>query len=357
MCRYFLVVLILAACSKVKPQVKVQTENNVPLCHQLPGRFLSSEMIMVNSRQYLMGTNSTESYASERPAHPVKVNTFWIDKTEVTNFEFQKFVTTTGYKTVAERKPSWEELKKQLPPDAVKPDASLLVPASLVFSPPQGDVDLSTMTWWKWVPGASWKTPTGPGSSIEKLLNHPVTHVALEDAKAFCSWIKKRLPTEAEWELAARGGLENKTYSWGEDLRPAGKFMANTFQGKFPKNNSNLDGFLTTSPVMSFPANGYGVFDMIGNVWEWTSDYYDVSYYEKFKNKIVIVNPNGPDKVNDPSEPNAIKHVIKGGSYLCSDDYCVNYRPSARLGAAYDSGTSHIGFRCVKDKHDVTLSK
>jgi sulfatase modifying factor 1 len=349
-----LMTIILAGCHSENalrpegPKKLINEPNNDATSIKSTQKPDSSGMIKIKSRQFTMGTNSKESYSSERPAHTVKVFNFLIDETEVTNQHYKLFAESTHYKTVAERKPDWKELKKQLPPDVPQPDASTLVPASLVFTPPAGEVDLTQVTWWKWVPGASWRNPTGPGSSIDKLLDHPVVHIALEDAKAFCHWKKKRLPTEAEWELAARGGLENQTYSWGKDFKPNGKHMANTFQGEFPKNNLKQDGFLSTSAAKHFPANGYGLYDMIGNVWEWTSDYYDESFYESTKSQKVVINPTGPSKTNDPREPYAIKHVIKGGSFLCADSYCVNYRPSARLGASYDSGASHIGFRCAK---------
>lgn len=343
---WLLTLLIFGACHSKETKTKTKTE--LPACHEVPKRFGKTEMIKINAKKFLMGTNAKESYASERPAHMVEISSFWIDVTEVTNQEFMEFVKQTNYLSVAERKPEWKQLKKQLPPGVPEPDAATLVPASLVFTPPSGEVDLNQMTWWKWVPGASWKTPTGPGSNLDKLMNHPVTHVALEDAQAYCQWKKKRLPTEAEWELAARGEGEPTTYAWGNEFKPQGKFMANTFQGEFPKKNLGEDGYAASAEVGRFPPNANGLFDMIGNVWEWTSDFYDENYYASLKTQKIAANPRGPKKSYDPQEPYAIKHVIKGGSFLCADNYCVNYRPSARLGAAFDSGASHIGFRCVK---------
>lgn len=307
-------------------------------------------MIKIPSNKFMMGSNAKIAYPTEKPAHPVEVSSFWIDETEVTNISFKEFVEKTKYITVAERIPKWEDLKKQLPPGTSPPDESTLVPSSLVFVSPKEKVDLKTISWWIWTPGASWKTPTGPNSTIVDLMNHPVVHVAFEDAQAYCRWTGKRLPTEAEWELAARGKLENKTFAWGDEFRSHGKFMANTFQGDFPHQNLGEDKFLATAPVKSFPANGYGLFDMIGNVWEWTADFYDEDHYQEFKNQKLILNPKGPKKSKDSADAYAIKHVIKGGSFLCANSHCINYRPSARLGASFDSGASHIGFRCVKDE-------
>ena len=316
--------------------------------------FLSSSvlahngMIRIPKNKFMMGSDAKEAYPTERPPHPVEVEGFWIDVTEVTNTSFKEFVDATKYITVAERVPKWEDLKKQLPPGTPMPEKSTLVPSSLVFVPPKGKVDLESVSWWVWTPGASWKNPQGQHSNISTLMDHPVTHIAFEDAKAFCQWKNKRLPTEAEWELASRGKLENKIFAWGDEFKPQGKFMANTFQGDFPHQNLGEDKFLATAPVKSFPANGYGLFDMIGNVWEWTSDFYDEDYYQNFKDQKLLINPTGPKVSKDSADPYAIKHVIKGGSYLCANSHCINYRPSARLGASFDSGASHIGFRCVK---------
>jgi len=204
--------------------------------------------------------------------------------------------------------------------------------------------------WWRWQAGASWKHPEGPGSDLSGRMQHPVIHVAFEDAVAYCNWAEKRLPTEAEWEFASRGGTEGQRYAWGNSLKVNGRFMANTFQGSFPNYNSGEDGFERLAPVKSFPPNAYGLYDMIGNVWEWTGDWYHAEYFSQLARTSVSLNPQGPDKSWDPYEPYAIKRVSKGGSFLCSDEYCVNYRPSARQGTAFDSGMSNLGFRCVKDK-------
>lgn len=305
-------------------------------------------MVWIPGGEFTMGTDDPESYEFERPAHRVKVDGFWMDATEMTNLEFEKFVDATGYLTTAEKKPEWEQLKKQLPPGAQNPREARLVPGSLAFNPPPYAVTTDDYTqWWSWRPGASWKQPEGPGSDLEGRWNHPVVHVSYDDALAYCAWAGKRLPTEAEWEFASRGGLESQRYSWGDEFRPHGKFMANTFQGVFPGKNDKEDGFAGSSPAKSFPPNGYGLYDIIGNAWEWTSDYFNANYYSGLANARLTVNPRGADKPYDPREPFAEKRVTRGGSFLCATDYCVNFRPSARQGTAFDSGMSHISFRCV----------
>ncbi|HZI25755.1 MAG TPA: formylglycine-generating enzyme family protein [Chryseolinea sp.] len=334
---YVYLLALLASCSS--PNAKQESES--------PNSNVG--MKLVPGGEFIMGTDEQESYAHERPAHHVKVKAFWIDETEVTNQQFKEFVDATGYITVAEKKPTWEELKKQVPPGTPKPHDSVLVAGSLVFDPPANPVSLDDYTqWWKWEKGVDWKHPEGPASTLEGRENHPVVHIAYDDALAYVKWKGKRLPTEAEWEFASRGGNEQQRYSWGNEVTPQGKLMANTFQGSFPVMNLREDGFGATSPVKSFPPNNYGLYDMIGNVWEWTSDWYDVNYFRTLS-KSLANNPLGPDKPFDPNEPYAMKRVTKGGSFLCANDYCTNYRPSARQGTAFDSGQSHIGFRCVKD--------
>jgi len=306
-------------------------------------------MVFIKGGQFTMGTDDKESYDHERPAHLVSVNSFWIDETEVTNAQYEEFIKATGYVTVAEMKPDWEELKKQVSPGTLPPPDSLMQAGSLVFHAPTEPVMLNDYTqWWEWKKGVNWRHPDGPDSDISGKANYPVVHIAYEDALAFAKWKGKRLPTEAEWEYASRGGKQER-YVWGEEVAPQGKFMANTFQGSFPVKNLVEDGFESASPVKSFPPNNYGLYDMIGNVWEWTSDWYDANYFQTLARNAITENPKGPNKSYDPQDPFAMKRVTKGGSFLCASNYCVNYRPSARQATAFDSGQSHIGFRCVKD--------
>ena len=293
-------------------------------------------MMWIPSGTFRMG--SEEGLPDEGPVHEVTLNGFWMDKTEVTNEEFAKFVKETGYVTVAERAPDPKDF-----PDA-PPEA--LVPGSVVFTPPAGRISLDNhFQWWSYVPGANWKHPEGPGSSIAGREKHPVVHVAWEDAAAYAKWAGKRLPTEAEWEYAARGGLDGKPYVWGEEKLPEGKFLGNIWQGEFPVQNSAVDGFSGLAPVASFPPNGYGLYDMAGNVWEWCADWYRPESYEQ----LAKLNPKGPESSFDPQEPGMPKRVMRGGSFLCSDVYCTGYRPSARMKSSPDTGLSHTGFRCVKD--------
>jgi formylglycine-generating enzyme len=252
-------------------------------------------------------------------------------------------VRAKSYVTVAERTPQAADYPGAPPEN--------LVAGSVVFSPPPKEVPLDDhYQWWRYQKGADWRHPEGPGSSIADRMDHPVVHVAYEDVLAYAKWAKKRLPTEAEWEFAARGGLDGKAYVWGDDFRPNGKFMANTFQGHFPDKNTGEDGFLGTSPVKAFPPNGYGLYGMAGNVWEWVTDWYRPDYYAKLAEAGGVVrNPKGPDDSFDPLEPRAVKRVQKGGSFLCTDQYCARYMPGGRGKGEPDTGTNHTGFRCVRD--------
>ena len=310
-------------------------------------------MVLIPPADYMMGGDDKLARADELPRHRVLLDAFWMDETEVTNAQFREFVDATNYVTTAEEKPDWEELKKQLPEGTPKPDDSVLVPGSLVFSPPGGGrVNLNDVSqWWAWVPGASWKNPLGPGSTIEGLDEHPAIHVSWFDANEYCTWTGKRLPTEAEWEWAARGGFKDKPYSWGEENIENGEPKANTWQGNFPNFNAGADGFNVTSPVKSYPPNMYGLYDIAGNVWEWTADWYRDDYYKTTNKPEGVKNPQGPEDSFDPQEPFSEKKVQRGGSFLCNDSYCSGYRVAFRQKSSPDTGLSHSGFRCVKDKN------
>lgn len=309
-------------------------------------------MVKINGGRFYLGNNDPTAHPSESPAILTEVHDFYMDKTEVTNKQYQEFVDATGYTTLAERKINWSQLKEQLPPGTPKPHDSVFEPGSLVFTPPSTKVELQNISnWWSWVIGANWKHPQGPDSTIKRKENLPVVHIAYEDAEAYAKWAGKRLPTEAEWEYAAQAGNSNTAFAWGNELTPSGKYLANFFQGNFPYENTQNDQFEKSAPVGSFPANKFGVYDLIGNVWEWTSDWYRSDTYKMYQNKnfSVCKNPTGPRASYDPNEPYTVKKVIKGGSFLCSQDYCSNYRPNARFSTAIDSGQEHLGFRCVKD--------
>jgi formylglycine-generating enzyme required for sulfatase activity len=268
------------------------------------------------------------------PIHEVEVEGFWMDRTPVTNAQFARFAKETGYLTVAER------------PDYGDRPGQYLEPGSFVFRPRPGITDYKNhQLWWDFVPGASWRHPEGPHSNIDGKDDHPVVQVCWEDAHAYAKWAGKRLPTEAEWEYAARGGLDQKKYVWGDELRPDGKWLANIWQGRFPYENTEADGYRTTSPVTAFPPNGYGLYDMSGNVWQWCADWYRPDFYKNSPRR----NPQGPADSHDPSEPGVPKRVQRGGSFLCSDAYCKGYLPGSRGRGQPNSAANHIGFRCVRD--------
>ena len=307
-------------------------------------------MIWIPGGSFLMGSN--DFYVEERPVHTVTVGAFWMDQHPVTVAEFRRFIKATNHITMAERTPD--------PVDFPEAEPGQLVPGSLVFTPPAGSVRLGDFrNWWSWVPGAQWRHPQGPGSTLHGLDQHPITHVAYPDAVAYAKWAGKALPTEAEWEFAARGGLEGATYAWGDEFAPRGRMMANTWQGDFPVHNDLLDGYERTSPIGKFPPNGYGLVDIVGNVWEWTCQDYTSSHTGAADTSDVVQAAPGPVMCcgperqpttalspQPPASPPSTK-VIKGGSHLCAPNYCLRYRPAARQSQTIDTSTSHLGFRCI----------
>jgi len=312
-------------------------------------------MMWIPGSEFLMGSNHRLAKPNERPAHKVRVHGFWMDRTPVTNAQFAAFVTTTGYVTTAERPPDWETLKVQLPPDTPRPSDNALVPGAMVFVGTDRPVDLNDYTqWWRYVPGANWRHPQGPDSSIEGKSDHPVVQVSYEDAQAYARWAAKRLPTEAEWEFAARGGLEQATYAWGDEFAPQGRKMANVWEGSsqsFPVISPKAGGAAGTSRVCTFPPNGYGLCDMTGNAWQWVADWYRADAFAQAAQGAEPIDPQGPNDSYDPDElgvpVDAPKRVIRGGSFLCNQSYCLSYRPSARRGSDPYTSMSHIGFRLV----------
>ena len=308
-------------------------------------------MVIIEQGIFSMGASDQNGALNrEYPIHKVKVNSFLMDIHEVTNAQFKTFIDESGYITTAEKKIDWEELKKQLPENTPKPDEELFEPGSLVFSMPNKITSLIDFSqWWKWTKGANWKQPMGPNSSIIGIENHPVVHISYQDANEYAKWCGKRLPTEAEWEWAAKGGLNNNIYPWGNENVNDGEAKCNFWSGNFPLENNEKDGYILTAPVMKYPANKYGLYDMAGNVWEICSDWYDANYYRTLSKNELTINPKGPKTWNYPREPNDPKKVVRGGSFLCNDSYCSSYRVSARMPYSKDTGMSHTGFRCVKD--------
>jgi formylglycine-generating enzyme required for sulfatase activity len=306
-------------------------------------------MVWIPGGTYMMGAQDQDGREDEYPQHQVKVSGFWMDVTEVTNAQFKRFVDATGYVTTAEIAPDWNEISKQLPPGTPKPHYSLLVPASLVFvQQPRGAGLGDPSIWWSWKKGANWRHPKGPGSDLKGKENYPVVHVSYDDAMAYCKWSGKRLPTEAEWEYAARGG-QNSIYPWGNEPVEKGKPKANSWQGSFPSVNTGWDNFQGAAPVKSFAPNPFGLFDMAGNVWEWCADWYRNDYYASVNNQL-LQDPIGPATSYDPQEPTVPKKVVRGGSFLCNDSYCKGYRVTSRMKTATDTGLEHTGFRCVSTR-------
>tara|TARA_B100000768_G_C11283723_1_gene380458 strand:+ start:746 stop:1810 length:1065 start_codon:yes stop_codon:yes gene_type:complete len=307
-------------------------------------------MVWVETKTFLKGAKEGDQYAMkrEKPAHEVKVDGFFIDQTEVTNKQFRKFVDETRYITLAEKPIDWNVMKKDLPPNTPKPHDSILQPGSLVFNKNVNAViNMNNyIQWWTWKVGASWKHPYGPKSSIEGKDDYPVVHIALEDALAYCKWANRSLPTEAQWESAAQGTNESTIFTWGNDAEKLNR-NANTWQGQFPIKNEAKDGFSFIAPVKSFSPNSIGLYDMLGNVWELTSDFFNVNYYNNIDTSSPLVNPTGAKTSYSPSNPYQSELVIKGGSFLCHASYCASFRISARMGTSFDSASDHTGFRTV----------
>jgi formylglycine-generating enzyme required for sulfatase activity len=346
--------------NKVTAVKKPTTEDSLKsCCSKIPSRFNAfgqkvdkhDGMVWIPAGNFMMGGDNEQARKDEYPKHGVKVNGFYMDATEVTNAQFSEFVKATGYITTAEKDINWDEIKSQVPPNTPKPPDSVLKAASLIFVPTKSEVNLNDYSqWWAWTRGANWKHPNGPNSDIIGKDNFPVTHVSWDDAVAYSKWAGKRLPTEAEWEYAARGGLINNSYSWGKTFDEMGASKCNFWQGNFPYLNLNKDGFMGAAPVKSFAPNGYGLYDVAGNVWEWCADLYNNDYYTQLSKTKLAINPKGPTKSYDPDEPLITKRVMRGGSFLCNDSYCSGYRVSARMKSSPDSGMEHLGFRCVMDK-------
>ena len=334
------------------PQTKVGGFLQTTVASESPGQASPASMAWIPGGEFSMGCadprgqpfGGPDAMRDARPIHRVHVDGFWMDRTEVTNVQFAAFVAATGYVTVAERPPRQEDFP------AAAPES--LVPGGLVFTPPEGPVPLTNhYMWWNYVPGADWRHPTGPDSSITGLDDVPVVQIAHEDAVAFAAWAGKRLPTEAEWEFAARGGLTGNVYPWGNEFRPRGRSMANTWQGRFPLENTAADGFAAAAPVGVFPANAYGLHDMSGNVWEWCSDWYrHDTYATAHATGKTERNPPGPEDSFDPMEPHEKKRVLRGGSFLCTEQYCARYIVGTRGKGEPSSGCNHIGFRCAKSR-------
>lgn len=321
-----------------------------------------SGMVWIPGGKFIMGSSGPHANRNEQPEHKVYVDGFWMDKTDVTNAQFSIFVKATGYVTTAEKKPDWDTIKVQVPPGTPQPSEDALIPGAMVFIGAKHPVNLKDASqWWQFFPGANWRHPSGPKSTIIGKEEYPVVQISYEDAQAYAKWVGKRLPTEAEWEFAARGGLNQKEYVWGDEFKPKGQTMAKTFTGDFPEINPEYKSLIHPSKVASYPPNGYGLYDMAGNVWQWVADWYRADAFVRQAQINLTINPKGPSDSFDPShtnEPvNAPKRVIRGGSFLCDPNFCMSYRPSARRGIDPYNPMAHIGFRLVKDKSPTFWNK
>lgn len=350
---YILILMTLMGCKDISGNKKeaIGKIQDYVLLKERPKTMATPEgMVWVAGKTFMLGAKPDDPHALPReyPAHEVTVDGFFMDITEVTNRQFQAFVEATGYLTVAERPINWEEMKKELPPGTPKPADSILQPGSLIFNEQVKRVDnMDNYTqWWTWKIGANWKHPKGPGSTIDAMADYPVVHIAYEDALAYCQWANRRLPTEAEWELAAQGTQTVSIYTWGDDPTLLNR-LANTWQGTFPIKNESVDGFELIAPTKSYPPNSIGLYDMLGNVWELTSDWYNEDYYKNLDSSQPLINPKGATDAFSPGNPYQREHIIKGGSFLCHASYCASFRISARMGTSPDSASDHVGFRTV----------
>ena len=361
-----LVSLILFCSSCEKSKNDLEQNEILSCCENIPSRIgtnaniLKDNMVWIPDGEFTMGAEvadfmnnwpfSARSRVDERPLHRVKLDGFWISRTPVTNQEFKNFVDSTGYITTAEKPIKLEDIMKGLPPGTPPPEKQSLEPSSMVFTSPERTIQINNvLSWWRWQKDANWRQPEGPGSSIENRMDHPVVQISYYDALAYADWKEMSLPTEAQWEYAARGGHEQQMFTWGNTPIDNTNPQINIWQGSFPYNNTLNDGYEATSPVTAFPPNDYGLYDMSGNVWEWVTDWYHNREYSMRLSLGTVENPIGPKTSYDPDEPYLAKRVIRGGSFLCNDSYCSGYRPGARMKTSPDSSANHTGFRVVKN--------
>jgi sulfatase modifying factor 1 len=361
-----LVSLILFCSSCEKSKNDLEQNEILSCCENIPSRIgtnaniLKDNMVWIPDGEFTMGAEvadfmnnwpfSARSRVDERPLHRVKLDGFWMSRTPVTNQEFKNFVDSTGYITTAEKPIKLEDIMKGLPPGTPPPEKQSLEPSSMVFTSPERTIQINNvLSWWRWQKDANWRQPEGPGSSIENRMDHPVVQISYYDALAYADWKEMSLPTEAQWEYAARGGHEQQMFTWGNTPIDNTNPQINIWQGSFPYNNTLNDGYEATSPVTAFPPNDYGLYDMSGNVWEWVADWYHNREYSMRLSLGTVENPIGPKTSYDPDEPYLAKRVIRGGSFLCNDSYCSGYRPGARMKTSPDSSANHTGFRVVKN--------